>query len=220
MSKAKFHCRKVLFDVLDYSYFDEAIPYTFFPGNSDQRLFVVTGPNASGKSFVSKLFAAYTKKTFGLEAMHVGMQHRTQGYMKSFVWGDESYNSTGINSYHAVKGGISTCRSRETEHVVILDEPDVGLSEAFQGALGKLIADFALALPEKTLAFGVVTHSRRLLRHLLPLWPHHIRCGDKLTLDEVVATEPADLTPEEVEAVDRAGIDRFRAIQKLINEKP
>jgi hypothetical protein len=218
-----FNALRVLEAVLDYDYFEGVLPVTFERSADDQRLFVVTGPNASGKSFVSKLLGGYVRKNFEYEVMRVGMEFRTGGYgshiMKALVYGDEGSNSTGLNSYHVVRTGISTCRDREKPHLFILDEPDVGLSESFQGALGRVIAEFAADLPKHTAAFGVVTHSRRLARHLLPLRPHHIRCGDSLTLQEVVEREPEDLTPEEVERLDKAGIDRFRALAKLINER-
>ncbi len=171
--------------------------------------------NASGKSFFGKLLGQYVRKEHKIEVMNVGMAFRTEsGVARCFVFGDESDSSTGMLSYKAVQGGIRTCRGRENDHVLFLDEPDIGLSEEFQGALGRVIAEFASDIPDKTKLFGVVTHSRRLIRHLLPIKPHHVRLGDEMKLADVV-----DFTPAEVKGLEEIALKRFRSICRICDGK-
>jgi ATPase subunit of ABC transporter with duplicated ATPase domains len=209
----------LLGEVLRYKYFEDVLRVDMQGDAAGQRAFVITGPNASGKSFVSKLIAAYVRKEHKLECMNVGMAFRTTpGIGRALVFSDDGDHSTGLNSYGAIEGGLRTCRQRETPHILILDEPDIGLSEGFQGAVGMRLAEFASNLPEHTVGFGVVTHSRRLLRHLEPLRPHHLRCDDKLTLKQVVENDPDDLTPSDIETARATGLKRWRAINKLIGD--
>lgn len=209
----------LLGEVLKHKYFDGVLKVDFQKRMPTSPLFVITGPNASGKSFVSKLIDQYARHEYDIEVMNVGMGFRTrQGIARSLVFGDEGDSSTGLNSYSAVRGGLSTCEQRTTPHMLILDEPDIGLSESFQGGLGLLLAQFARKMPQHTYGLGIVTHSRRLLAHLDPLRPHHLRCGDELLLRQVIAREPKDLAPHEIEAAQARGTAQRRAIQKVIDE--
>ncbi len=166
----------------------KAFPATYHRGRG--RLVAVTGDNASGKSLFAKLANAVLRKR-KIEPMLVGMSLRAQGgIMRAFVFGDEDTSSTGCNSVQSVLGGLRTARGRKYDHALLLDEPDVGLSEGWQSAVGELIAGFAADLPERTKMLMVVTHSRRLLEKLAPLEPHHVRFGDGLNLVQVVEAVP------------------------------
>ena len=164
----------------DTDYFGPDGPVPCAADFAHPRFAVVTGENASGKSFLVRALAHRMREDRGrLEVMAVTMNMRSRGGMeRAFIWGDEGRNSTGRLSVKAVIGGLKTCREREREHVLILDEPDIGLAEGYAGALGEYIAAFAGAMPERTLGLVVVTHSRPLVRALMPTNPTAVRVGD------------------------------------------
>ena len=214
----EFSVRTLVDRALNFTYFDDdVIKNTYYPGSG--KLLVIAGDNSSGKSFLGKFFEqlVHSGEWGKIEVMRISMQLRTsQGFERTFIFGDESENATGVLSLGTVKAGISTCKKRENDHILFLDEPDIGLAESYQGALGKLIAQFASDLPDKTKALCIVTHSRRIVRHLAPLNPHFLRLGDKLTLEEFLI-EPPDREIEDLETLTQSCRDLRRKIQHCIN---
>jgi hypothetical protein len=187
-----------------------SIPVLHEPGEG--RLLAVTGENASGKSLFGRIINGLCSRR-KIECMRLGMERRSEGgFARAMMYGDESWESTGVISVKNIMGAFKTCKGRENEHFLFLDEPDIGLSEAYQGGLGKFIAQFAADMPSLTLGFVIVTHSRHLLRPLLPLKPHHVRCGDKRTLQSVAEDTPTPKTADELIALPEAGLRLFREI--------
>jgi hypothetical protein len=164
----------------DADYFGPDGPVPCAAELAHPRFAVVTGENASGKSFLVRTLAHRMREDRPrLEVMAVTMNMRSRGGMeRAFIWGDEGRDSTGRLSVKAVIGGLKTCRERDHDHVLILDEPDIGLAEGYAGALGEYVAAFVDEMPERTLGLIVVTHSRPLVRSLMPTDPTSIRVGD------------------------------------------
>lgn len=189
----------------------------FQPGEG--KVFIVTGENATGKSFFSRIANLILKRDYNLAAYRVGMDYRTgSGVARCFVFsGDENEDSTGVLSINAIQGGLRTCQKHDQDHFMIFDEPDIGLSESYQGAVGKLFAKFAGSVPERTKLFVVVTHSRRIVRQLLPLKPHHVRIGDKMTLAEFMA-DPPDKEIEDLDTLQESARDLYCKISKEIDK--
>lgn len=131
-------------DALDFRYFHPegdakaAIPFRWVPGTG--KLVVVTGENAGGKSFFRRILS-HTAKLKKIEPISVSMEgRRNVAYNIGlvFVYGDEEHDATGVNSIRTVTTGISTCRSRESDHMIVWDEPDLGLSEGLRASVGRL----------------------------------------------------------------------------------
>jgi energy-coupling factor transporter ATP-binding protein EcfA2 len=216
--------RPLVDHVLRFAYFatepdhDCPIQAHLEAGAPDSRVLVITGGNASGKSFFAKVAEALTRQTYETEFMRVGMERRTAGgFASAFMFGDESWQSTGQISVNAVMGGLSTCRKREKNHVLCLDEPDIGLSEEYQAAMGETLARFAEDLPEKTRGLIVVTHSRHLLRPLLRLQPIHLRVGEPMTLEEYVNRPMTPRPVEDLETLGERAVEIFRVINDLMS---
>lgn len=211
--------------VEDGEYFgpDGACPTRFEEG-ANPRVLLITGGNASGKSFACRYLNSIADGE-KVEFMRVGMGMRTgsgiPGMQKAMMFGDEGVNSTGIVSGNVIRTGISTCEGRGHAHVLCLDEPDIGMAEETQDAAGQVLARFAQAMPEKTLGLVVVTHSRQIAGRLLALDPIRLRCGDAdlRTTEEWVSQGPLAMSIEDYEAQRERAHERRRAIQSVINSR-
>lgn len=222
----KFNSTKQLIEkTLELDYFQDprpAIPYVWKPGKADNPLVVVVGENAGGKSFFRRCVNAVCRdKANNVECIPISMEGRRQVAYNvglAFVYGSEDWEATGINSISTVLTGISTCRSRDKAHVIIWDEPDIGLSEGNAASVGKAIADFTEEPPKHTKASIVITHRKALVEQLVSIEPHYLFLGDAKapeTLADWLAAKPVVRPLEEVKERSRA---RFLAIQKILDE--
>lgn len=195
---------------------DESGPVqaTFDPGH--ERFVLITGENATGKSFLRKLYHSVMKKE-KIEVIHLSQQGRSSsGIVHGMVYGDESCNSTGYLTSRLITTGISTCRKRETPHYIIWDEPDIGLSEGYAGGVGIKIREFIENIPELTKGVVVISHNKALVRQLLPVKPSHLRLGGCPDLTTWLSTlsEPID-----IESLENRNRIIYKEIQEIINSK-
>lgn len=214
-------------NILNLNYFaDEEFPdlplsCVFQPG-ADRRVLVVTGENASGKSFVSKLMAAGANRD-KVEALTITMNFRTKGFMPSMILGGlEEDTSTGHLSLNGVIGGVRNCQNRECPHLMLWDEPDIGLSEAYQPAMGEYIGQFLAKLPDNTRGVIITTHSRILVKALVDacgFMPHHVRFNDNISLADWMANPPKPRTVEELLLLPKIGRKRWLAIDAIRAKK-
>lgn len=192
-----------------------AIPYIWRRGRGS--LVVVTGENAGGKSFFRRLVQIACKRS-KIECMTISMEGRqTGGPWNAFIYGSERWEATGQNSAQTILNGITTCRSREHTHVIFWDEPDLGLSESWAAGAGQAIRDFMLEKPSRTRAAFVVSHSRSLIRQLLPVRPHYLYLGSTSgppTLKDWVEHQPK---PRSLADLPKESHKRFKAIQKILD---
>lgn len=212
-------------DDADFFGSDGPCPARHEPAGAGSRVLVVTGDNASGKSFFCKYLRAILnadRQTWGrIEIMDGGMHRRTRaGIERAFMYGDEERESTGDLSLCFVLTGLRTCRGRETAHILSLDEPDVGLSEGYQMALGDLLHGFAKDLPQHTTGLIIVTHSRPIIERLAPLAPHFVRVGeDARTTAEWLSDGPTPRSIEELQSLHGQSFRRMQAIQAILDAR-
>lgn len=193
---------------------DGPIKVNFNSGH--EKLVVVTGDNATGKSFVRRVYHAVIKLTNN-EVMHLSQEGRcSSGIPAAMIYGDESYNSTGYLTSCTVSTGIRSCKERTTPHYIIWDEPDIGLSEKYAGGVGVEIRKFVENLSEYTKGVIIITHSKAIVRQLVSLNPSHLRVGDCLDLKTWLnrIEEPGSL-----EELEERNHTIFKAIQKILDSK-
>lgn len=209
--------------VLDLDYFvpnDKGVtPIVHHRIKGQDPLVVVTGDNASGKSFIRRLVSAIARKN-SVESIHISMEGRSgadmTGGMRAFVYGSEEWRSTGENSANTVITGIRTCQGREKPHVMFWDEPDLGLSDSWAAGVGVSIRKFAEDAPKHTKAIFVVTHSKPLVAQLIPFDPHFLYLGED---------PPKSLTdwlerpviPRDIEELGKISHKRFLLIQAILD---
>lgn len=211
--------RSVIFkakDIKGYAYLEE----------SDSRLAVCFGDNATGKSLMSTALRSYIgpREEVGAEKITVSMHMRTNGGMAQvFMYQDEAYSSTGASSLKAVRGAFHNAKNRAWPVWIFLDEPDTGLSDRYASALGSYLAKEINGLPEHILGVTLITHSRPLLKRMLKeldMPPHQISMGQERTLmGYVYPAEEQEASIEELfEFADKAATTMKDVTQAIYNK--
>lgn len=193
-----------------------AIPVVSTPGEG--RLVVAVGGNASGKSFFRRIVQVVCQAT-KIETIHLSMEGRRGAAYNpglSFVYGSEEWQSTGENSSETVLGAIRTSQGRDKQHVIFWDEPDIGLSDSWSASVGAEIRNFLKEPPTPLVAAVLVTHSKALLREVLPLNPHFL-CfgGDPSTSLSEWLEKPICIRP--LAELKEESHKRFKLIQSILN---
>lgn len=211
---------------------DEAFPFRLSvqQGGSD-RVMVLAGENASGKSLVFQGLAAWGKREHGFSPITVSIRERTgsglseiSSFRRTVMFGDEAEQSTGAASVRVVETGFRTAAEWASEDqkkpLLMLDEPEMGLSDGYARALGGFIARQALGLPEQAAGVVIVTHSRNLVEGLvlqLGAEPEFVHMGDEnLSLAEWCAHRE-ERAIEDLLALGQKNIDGWRCINRIVN---
>jgi len=206
---------------------DDESPFSMSVTDGDPRVLLIVGENASGKSLAFRLLAQVAQSE-GILPVTISIRERTGGgthgmerMRQAMMFGDEIERSTGANSASVVARGFSNAE-REQPAILGLDEPEIGLSEGYAEALGEMIGSNALKLGGMCCGVMVVTHSRRLARGLragLGNDPTLVTMSaTPLTMDDWLASDEKR-SIEELLALPTIGMERFRAVQKLLQSK-
>jgi energy-coupling factor transporter ATP-binding protein EcfA2 len=137
------------------------------------RVLVITGENASGKSFFRRLYAHFISKlTHGdesIEVMTLSMEARSEGGIRRvFLYGgSEEDEATGALTLKNLRSGWATSRDRDTPHIIIWDEPELGLSEESQISAARFIQQQCNDWPKNLLGVIFMTHSRIIVQEVM-----------------------------------------------------
>ena len=186
--------------------------------NKKSLLTVVTGENASGKSFFRRCFSMVAG-TETYELIEASMEARQDSQVDELMGeeirtvlgachGDETNTATGHHSVSLVLRALQKSKMKRSFHCVFLDEPEVGLSERAQHGLGETIAKYVNdpnALCEHVV---LVTHSKTLVRgmiEVLDAQPNYLnlkmRCNKEdhlASLEEWLKPVDYSISPEEL----------------------
>lgn len=201
-------------DIIDGRWFKEPSPFRCDVQCGHPKLCVITGPNTSGKSLLRKVIHnRYADRKW--QYINLSQEGRcdSKGGMRLFVYGTETDESTGYNSIKMFLKMIQSGQSYENPFGVMLDEPEIGCSEEVQAALSLRIIRDLDTMPNLH-GLYIVTHSRELARHLLPINPTHWRLGgDGVTLQQFV---DRPVVPADLEEVMTVGKERWHAVHQVI----
>lgn len=201
---------------------DDESPFQAAVAEGSPSLAVVTGENASGKSLYVRVVASLAHKD-GALPVSISIRERTggDGMRKVMMFGDEQEQSTGATSVRVIDTGFKNL-DRPKGSILILDEPEIGLSEAYASALGEYIGQQVKLVPSVCLGVLVVTHSRPLVRGLLrgfEATPTHVAvCGDaepSAGLETWLETSESH-TVEELLMLREVGHARWLQVLKLL----
>lgn len=197
------------------------------------NLLVVVGDNATGKSFLVDTMRSMAKaENEDVSTISISIRERTgsgldpsASFRKIAMFGDESTNSTGAISGSMIEKGFNNLQSRAEDGkrtILVLDEPEMGLSENYHSAVGELIAkktQQACANKEDHVII-VATHSRKLVKalneHLL-VQPSAICMGEHKDLESWIKDE-ADKTLEDLLSLPKKSKETFRKIEENLEE--
>lgn len=203
---------------LKYEFFEGTRPvidvnWTKGPGKS--KLIIAAGENASGKSLYRRLMQQYCSEK-KIECIHISVEGR-RNISYSLVYGDETNDSTGCNSAGTILGGIKTSKGRGSKHVVVFDEPDLGMSEGASMGAGTAFAEWLRDPPEHLVAAVIISHSRYLLKKLEDIPHHFLHFGNgEHTIESWVTREVEERSLEDIK---ESNITRYRGIQKIIDKR-
>lgn len=203
---------------------DEESPFTARMDAGDARVSVVVGSNASGKSLLHRILAAMAHD-HGIEPISLSIRERTgsnesPGSMRRrFMYGSEHMDSTGNTSLRTTRKAFETMAGRTGPAMLLLDEPEMGLSEGFAHAFGELIGRLSADVPTSGCGVMVISHSRALVRGLhtgLGARPGYVVTGDGPgTLQEWLDTTETR-TVEELEALGTISSERRAAVRSFL----
>lgn len=214
-------------DLLDGSamWVDHAqdLPFKATAHDGDPRVMVVVGENCSGKSFFVECLRSWASHDKVLNIC-ISIRERTgagtyemSSFRRSMMFGDESVHSTGATSVGVLERAFDNMQGRHDEGkscLLVLDEPEIGLSDGYAAALGTWLADKARALPESSPGVAIVTHSRALVTALqtqMGASPSMVRMGAEGNLADWL-TNPEVRSIPELLALAETDITRFRKV--------
>lgn len=181
----------------------------YFDGN--EQLLTVTGDNASGKSIFRRAITQLSRKS-GLEVMHFSPEGKAKGgIVGSMIYGPEDDRSTGCNSAGTILKALSTSSSRESDHVIVFDEPDIGLSDEYAAGAGREILKFCQETNRRgrVKLVVIISHRRCFMRELIPLSPSHLALGHEQDLRQWI---DRPIVPKDLGELKTADRRMFRAI--------
>ncbi|AXQ68792.1 hypothetical protein HOU00_gp333 [Caulobacter phage CcrPW] len=224
--KSRYIAPALAQDVLENSRFfgeDAVFQGTFFEG--DERLLIIVGENASGKSLLFRVLAAWAKKDHKVTGITISIRERTDSsvpFRRMFMFGEESEKSTGANSFQVIESGFKNAESGgHGQTLLMLDEPEIGLSDGYARALGEYLGQRALTLTDSCQGLVVVTHSHSLVRGVLAglkAKPAFVHVGPKPKALDQWVDEPEHRTVEDLTKLGDVALERWRAIQKLMKD--
>lgn len=206
---------------------DDSLPFSVQIEPGHPQLMVVAGENCSGKSLFVKHLCGWGKQQHGIACLSVSIRERVGGGLsgmdsirREMMFGNEAEHSTGATSAKVVDRAFDNVHGWSADgHTVllVLDEPEIGLSEGYAGAMGRYLARKVKELPAKACGVAVVTHSRSLARALrdeLGTTPSFALLGSQSHFDEWLGgTETRSV--EELLALAETDRQRWRVVGAL-----
>jgi hypothetical protein len=176
----------------------------------NEKLVVITGDNASGKSLFRKiLHLNYQDQKITL--VNTSQQGRSEsGIVRAMMYGSEADEATGAISTKVFLKAIETGKLGKYPMAILFDEPEIGCSEEVQMAMGIKLASSYLDM--KVDCTYIISHSRQLLKQLAPCNPTHVRLGNFISFEEYLNRE---VIPYDLELLNSNSVELWRKIEKM-----
>ena len=203
---------------------DERSPFQAHATPGSPGLAVVVGENASGKSLFVRVLAAKAQQAGALPVSLSIRERAGSGtaemarFRQVMMFGDENEQSTGATSVRAIATAFNNL-DRPQGSVLLLDEPELGLSQGYARALGEYIGGQALNTPAVCAGVVVVTHSRTLVRGILAAYeqePTFVSVGTPHANVQKWLEAPELRSVEDLLSLPEVGLERFRAVEAVL----
>ena len=207
----------------------EACPFRAHVTPANSNVVLLAGENATGKSMLAKSLVAWASHHAKYQPITLTMSERTGstlhemgGMRRAMIYGDESQKSTGTNSFNVVKRAMSNYQawSEQNPTFILLDEPDLGLSESYCFAMGQYIGQEAAKVPSSRGILVVCTHSRNLasgLQEGLGQTPTFVHMAAPKSMSEWMIHKQQQ-TIADLESLSETAHQRFRAVHAILRE--
>jgi hypothetical protein len=204
-------------------------PFKAHVEHGHAKVVLMAGPNASGKSFLAECALSWASAHAETKPMRVSIRERTgsgsgemSGMRRAMMFGDEQAHSTGAVSGGVVRRAFSSVEGWSKQGLktfVLLDEPEIGLSEGFGFGMGDLIGREALKMDPSAFGVIVVSHSRALGRGLakgLGAAPSFVSTGGRLSFKDWCQREE-QMSADELLALSERDLSGFRCVTKILD---
>lgn len=228
MSKNVLSCLQDLLET-NYLWTHPDLPFSANLAPGVPNVLLVAGDNCSGKSLLAETLRAWVSRD-KLPTISVSIRERTgsglsdfAGMRRAMMFGNECESSTGAISARTVDTAFSTLQSRADEGhsaLLVLDEPELGLSEGYAGALGEHIGQLSLQMSPLACGLVLVSHSKALAQRLAEALggaPSFLHMGTPLSFEQWLQA-PASRTVAELLALPVANREGLRAVSKILSE--
>lgn len=205
---------------------EESFPINLYSTTGHPNVLFLAGDNASGKSYIAhKLARAAYKSEYGIEPMLSSMRARsTEGVGRAMIFGSENNSSTGTISIRTIIKAFDSVKNRVEDQggaVIVIDEPELGLSESYRMACGEVIGErIRNALNDEavdhSLVVVIISHSRELMKGLvkeMQCEPTFISLNLDATLEQWMEHTPVYSKEHLLNLTERA-----KDMRKAINE--
>lgn len=217
----------------------EDCPFSAHLNPDNTKVCFVAGENASGKSLIGKFVRAWLPYSRPkAKPISVTIVERTGSgtsemakFRRVMMFGDESEQSTGETSVSIVCKALENCKRRieedKDEILLVLDEPELGLSTGYHHALGFLIGQEIGILQRHEAFVGVlmVSHSREMYQGLQSglqdsqqAAPSFLSMGTSLTAQQWLQSA-ARKSVKELLDLKQVARERRRYVQTYFNQK-
>jgi predicted ATPase len=163
------------------------------------KVLFVAGENCSGKSYFVESLRSWVKAFIEKgTTISVSIRERTgaglsdgSGMRRTMMFGDESQQSTGATSVGVIGRAFHNLVNRAEDGYrtfMVLDEPEIGLSESYTAAMGTWLGEQIAKMPAKTAGVVIVSHSRALAKNLQLVigTPSFVHMGKAVSFDDWV----------------------------------
>lgn len=158
---------------------DSSCPFKMFVEKNEvshPRILMIAGDNGSGKSLAVEYLRGWVKVFHEFATVQVSIRERTgaglsdmAGMRRTFMFGDESEQSTGATSVRTTETAFKTLADRIKDGnpaILVLDEPDIGLSRSFAGAMGQYIGQRFKEVNSDNAYLVIISHNQTLAQEL------------------------------------------------------
>lgn len=221
---------EVLKGVEDNSAFfnEEECPFKlkFVQSAKPSNICLVLGDNASGKSLFVEIARNRAAMNHEIKNICVSIRERTGAgttdigsLRRSMMFGDETEQSTGSTSIGVLINALNQAKEFENYKLVVLDEPEIGLSVSYSEALAQLIVENANQAENAFLL--VVTHRKESVAKFLELCDGNVHAallGGVQSVDEWLNSKHQK-SLDELLALKKLGHDGWRHVRKVIDSR-
>lgn len=221
----------------------EDLPFKASLERGHPRILLVAGENCSGKSLFVETLRVWARRMgasspdgqpLEVATVSVSIRERTgagaiegASFRRAMMFGNETEQSTGATSVNAVVTAFRTMGARAQDGksaLLVLDEPELGLSEGYAKAMGALLADEACKLDERAIGVAVVTHSRGLaaaftreVKRVTGQQPSFAKLGAPMSLSDWLEA-PEEHSVADLLSLSESGRNGFLAVTRFLDD--